>query len=43
MLLKLEGQTILRHPEYEMKDRLLLSKDDKEKKTVAIDGKMNIH
>ena len=39
MLLKLEGQTILRHPEYEMKDRLLLSKIDKEKKTVAIDGK----
>lgn len=39
MLLKLEGQTIQRHPEYGMNDRLLLSKIDKETKTVGINGK----
>lgn len=33
---KLEGQTILRHPEYKMQDRLLLDKIDWEKGTVRI-------
>ena len=33
---KLEGQLILRHPEFEMNDRLLLDKIDYEKKTVRI-------
>ncbi len=36
---KLEGQAILRHPEYDMKDRLLLGRINKEKGTVAIDDK----
>ena len=35
ILFKLEGQTILRHPEYNMQDRLLLDKIDYEKKTVV--------
>ena len=34
ILFKLEGQTILRHPEYNMQDRLLLDKIDYENKTV---------
>lgn len=38
ILFKLEGQLIMRHPEYEMNDRLLLHKIDHEKHTVAIDG-----
>ncbi len=36
---KLEGQTILRNPDYNMNDRLLLDKIDWEKGTVKIDGK----
>ncbi len=37
--LKLEGQVIKRHPEFEMDDRLLLDKIDYEKKTVMVGGK----
>ena len=36
---KLEGQTILRHPEYQMQDRLLLDKMNFEKGTILINGK----
>ena len=36
---KLEGNVILRRPEFQMEDRLLLDKIDYEKKTVTIDGK----
>ncbi|MCQ2345139.1 MAG: fructose-1,6-bisphosphatase [Paludibacteraceae bacterium] len=36
---KLEGQLIMRHPEYEMDDRLLLDKIDKEKGTIMVYGK----
>lgn len=36
---KIEGQIIKRHPEYKMKDRLLLDKIDFEKGTVSIGGK----
>lgn len=39
MLFKLEGQIIMRHPEYDMVDRLLLDKIDKAQGTVRIDGK----
>jgi fructose-1,6-bisphosphatase-3 len=39
ILFKLEGQIIMRHPEYDMVDRLLLNKINKEKGTVLIDGK----
>ena len=39
ILFKLEGQVIMRHPEFQMADRLLLDKIDYEKKTVLIDGK----
>lgn len=35
---KLEGQTILAHPEYGMNDRLLLDKMDAERKTVILNG-----
>ena len=35
---KLEGQIIMRRPEFEMEDRLLLDKIDFDKKTVRIDG-----
>ena len=35
ILFKLEGQTILRNPEYNMQDRLLLDKIDYENKTVV--------
>ncbi len=35
---KLEGQTIMRHPEFDMDNRLLLDKIDYEKGTVHIDG-----
>ena len=38
MQLKLEGQAIKRHPEFEMDDRLLLDKIDYEKKTVTVCG-----
>lgn len=37
--LKLEGQIIKNHPEFEMDDRLLLDKIDYEKKMVTIGGK----
>lgn len=36
---KLEGQTIYRHPDYNMDDRLLFHKFDWEKGTVDLDGK----
>lgn len=36
---KLEGQVILRHPEFHMEDRLLLDKIDYERKTVRIGEK----
>lgn len=35
---KLEGQTILRHPEWDMNDRLLLDKIDKQHGTIRING-----
>lgn len=35
---KLEGQIIMRRPEFEMEDRLLLDKIDFDKKTVRVDG-----
>lgn len=38
MLFKLEGQIILRHPEFDMHDRLLLDKIDLADATVEIDG-----
>ena len=40
ILYKLEGQKILRHPEYGMDDRLILDKIDYEKKTICIGGKI---
>lgn len=36
ILFKLEGQVILRHPEYEMNDRLFLDRIDREQGTVRI-------
>ena len=39
ILFKLEGQKILRHPEYGMNDRLLLDKIDYENRCITIDGK----
>ena len=36
---KLEGQMIMRHPEWDMEDRLLLDKMDLKKGTVVIEGK----
>ncbi len=39
ILFKLEGQKILRHPEYDMADRLLLDKIDYAKGTVTVNGK----
>ena len=38
ILFKLEGQKLLRHPEYGMQDRLLLDKIDYANKCVTIDG-----
>ena len=38
ILFKLEGQKILRHPEYGMEDRLLLDKIDYENRCVTING-----
>ncbi|MDE5825360.1 MAG: fructose-1,6-bisphosphatase, partial [Lachnospiraceae bacterium] len=38
ILFKIEGQIIMRHPEYDMVDRLLLDKIDKERGVVRIDG-----
>ncbi len=40
ILFKLEGQKILRHPEFGMEDRLLLDKIDYENQTVNIGGKI---
>lgn len=37
--LKIEGQLIKKHPEYKMKDRLLLDKMNLEKASITIDGK----
>lgn len=39
ILFKLEGQKLLRRPEFGMEDRLFLHKIDYEKKTVEIDGR----
>lgn len=39
MQLKLEGQIIARHPEYDMDERMMLDKIDYEKGTVTIEGK----
>ncbi len=39
MQFKLEGQIILRHPEFEMQTRLLLDKINLESGTVTVDGK----
>lgn len=39
ILFKLEGQIIMRHPEYDMEDRLLLDKMDLERGVVCIGGK----
>ncbi len=36
---KAEGQILMRHPEYNMKDRLMLSRIDQSRGTVEIDGK----
>lgn len=38
MMFKAEGELILRHPEFEMQDRLLLDKVNPEKGTVTIEG-----
>lgn len=38
MQFKLEGQMILKHPEFKMQDRLLLDKIDSEKGVVMMDG-----
>jgi len=39
MQFKLEGQLIMRHPEFGLEERLLLNQIDFEKKTVMIEGK----
>ncbi len=39
ILFKLEGQIIMRHPEYNMQDRLLLNQIDYSKHVMIIDGK----
>lgn len=39
MQFKLEGQLIMRHPEFGMENRMLLHRIDYDKKTVTIDGK----
>lgn len=38
MLFKLEGQIIMRHPEFDMQDRLLLDKIDTNEGTIDING-----
>ena len=38
ILFKLEGQKLIRHPEFGMEDRLLLDKIDYENKSITIDG-----
>ena len=40
ILYKLEGQKVMRHPEYCMEDRLLLDKIDYQNKTINIGGKI---
>ncbi len=40
IMLKLEGQIVKRHPEYEMKDRLLFEQINWDNKTIVIDGKV---
>lgn len=40
ILFKLEGQLIMRHPEYELDERMLLNRIDYERGTVEIDGKV---
>ncbi len=40
MMFKLEGQLIIRNPEFEMEDRLLLDKIDPERRTAEIDGEV---
>ncbi len=40
MQFKLEGQLIMRHPEFGMENRMLLHRIDYENKTVEIDGKV---
>ena len=40
ILYKLEGQKVMRHPEYGMEDRLLLDKIDYVNKTITIGGKV---
>ena len=40
LLFKLEGQIIQRHPEFDMEERLLLERIDKEAGTVVIDGEI---
>lgn len=40
ILFKLEGQKILRQPEFHMEDRLLLDKIDYEAKTICLNGKI---
>ena len=40
MMFKLEGQLIQRNPEFEMEDRLLLHKLDREKHEIEIDGRV---
>jgi len=40
LLFKLEGQTIMRRPEFEMEDRLLLNHIDYETGTIKIDGEI---
>lgn len=39
ILFKLEGQKILRNPDFGMADRLLLDKIDYESRTVTVDGR----
>lgn len=39
ILFKLEGQVILRHPEFQMEHRMLLHQIDYEKKSITIEGK----
>lgn len=39
MQFKLEGQLIMRHPEFQMENRMLLHRINYEKKTVEVDGK----
>lgn len=39
ILFKLEGQKLIRHPEYGMNDRLLLDKIDYQNKSIVIDGR----